>query len=256
MKTYSIGEVSKIFDVSIQAIRLYQRQGLITPIVNPENGYRTFDDTSLNQLWRVKVLQSAGFELKEIKYFDEHDINEKLKLLEEKKALLELNITKQQYVCDFLGRQLENIALLDQAAKITIKSYPRRYGIAFKSPKNGTIGDFIVTLNTVKGKLGMNQEVVYTPTRRTKIVGDDVQLNDFMAMKLDQEISEDYIEGGQFLTHLAKGRETKAIYQEIFDYAKENDITLRGDAVELLKVNSSLIEDAAYQLREIQVAVK
>ncbi|MEX6015285.1 MerR family transcriptional regulator [Mammaliicoccus sciuri] len=41
--SYSIGEVSKITDMSIHALRFYEKKGLIKPFRNEQN-HRTFSD--------------------------------------------------------------------------------------------------------------------------------------------------------------------------------------------------------------------
>ena len=40
---YSIGDVSKIFDVSIDTLRYYDKIGLIKPRINPKNRYRYYE---------------------------------------------------------------------------------------------------------------------------------------------------------------------------------------------------------------------
>ena len=40
MIQYTIHEVAALLNISTDAIRLYEKEGLVTPTRNPENGYR------------------------------------------------------------------------------------------------------------------------------------------------------------------------------------------------------------------------
>jgi DNA-binding transcriptional MerR regulator len=61
-----IGEVSKRSGVGIEALRFYERQGLLGRPVRTESGYRLYDESVLEQLEFVKRAQALGFSLAEI----------------------------------------------------------------------------------------------------------------------------------------------------------------------------------------------
>lgn len=61
-----IGEVAKLTDVGIEALRFYERQGLITPRMRTESGYRLYGDDAVEQLEFVRKAQALGFSLAEI----------------------------------------------------------------------------------------------------------------------------------------------------------------------------------------------
>ena len=51
---FSIGEVSKLKDVTIKALRYYHDIGLLTPAyINPENGYRYY---TINQFFYLDII--------------------------------------------------------------------------------------------------------------------------------------------------------------------------------------------------------
>lgn len=82
-----IGEFAKIFDISIKTIRLYEEKGLITPsYIDNYTGYRYFDNKNIEEMTKILILKDLGLALKEIKdfNFNEEDINNKIKLYEEK----------------------------------------------------------------------------------------------------------------------------------------------------------------------------
>lgn len=69
MKTlFSIGEVSKIYGLSVQALRHYHKIGLVVPShIAEDTGYRSYTFDQFQFISRLKYLQSLGLCLEEIK---------------------------------------------------------------------------------------------------------------------------------------------------------------------------------------------
>ncbi|MDF2632885.1 MAG: MerR family transcriptional regulator, partial [Caproiciproducens sp.] len=64
----SIGEFSKICEVSTKTLRYYYEIGLIKPDeINPENGYRYYSIRQLKKMLFINRLKSYDFSLEEIK---------------------------------------------------------------------------------------------------------------------------------------------------------------------------------------------
>ena len=53
-KNISINQVEKMTGVSKRNIRFYEKEGLLLPKRNEENGYREYDE---NDIWRIKVIK-------------------------------------------------------------------------------------------------------------------------------------------------------------------------------------------------------
>jgi len=62
-----IGEVSKISGVGIEALRFYEKSGLLDRPSRTESGYRVYDIEVLERLDFIKRAQVLGFSLDEIK---------------------------------------------------------------------------------------------------------------------------------------------------------------------------------------------
>ncbi|WP_334329958.1 MerR family transcriptional regulator [Companilactobacillus sp. HBUAS59699] len=68
MKKFSIGEMAKICNVSIQTLRYYDKINLIKPAQrNPENNYRYYLIQQVFQINIIKYLQYAGLSIEEIR---------------------------------------------------------------------------------------------------------------------------------------------------------------------------------------------
>src|SRR5215470_1498805 len=61
-----IGEVSKRSGVGVEALRFYERSGLIDPPGRTGGGYRLYDASMLDRLEFIKRTQALGFSLNEI----------------------------------------------------------------------------------------------------------------------------------------------------------------------------------------------
>lgn len=63
-----IGEIAAFFGVSVKALRIYEKKGIIKPVkVDSETGYRYYSADQVKQLNALIDLQALGFSLDEIK---------------------------------------------------------------------------------------------------------------------------------------------------------------------------------------------
>ena len=65
---YSIGQVSKMFDLPVSTLRYYDKEGLF-PNLERKSGIRKFSDTEIEALRVIECLKTAGLEIKDIKQF-------------------------------------------------------------------------------------------------------------------------------------------------------------------------------------------
>lgn len=63
---YQIGEVSEKADVSTQAIRYYERIGVLPEARRSRNGYRIYDDNDVDRLRFVRSARALDFSLDDI----------------------------------------------------------------------------------------------------------------------------------------------------------------------------------------------
>ncbi|MGD8228595.1 MAG: MerR family DNA-binding protein, partial [Desulfobacteraceae bacterium] len=64
-----IGEVSRKSGVTVQAIRFYERRGLIPKALRMKSGYRQFSPEMIRRLQFIKRAKRLGFTLKEVDQF-------------------------------------------------------------------------------------------------------------------------------------------------------------------------------------------
>lgn len=65
-KLYSIGEVSKLCNISTKALRFYDKIGVIAPDEVGENGYRYYTLDTILRIPILKYYKQMGFRLEEM----------------------------------------------------------------------------------------------------------------------------------------------------------------------------------------------
>ncbi|UVI27465.1 MerR family transcriptional regulator [Paenibacillus spongiae] len=89
----TIGEAAAFTDVEASAIRHWEKEGLLTPDRDPENGYRMFTPVHIRQILLIRTLRRTVYfleNMKEIVHAVEHQSIEKAKEVTEN-ALLSIH---------------------------------------------------------------------------------------------------------------------------------------------------------------------
>ena len=93
-KTFKIGELSKLYDISVDSIRYYEKAGILKPIRDEENNYRLYTVEDVRKLTMIRELLNLNFSTEQIRDFDENrNVSNTKSMLE-----LELNIVNDAIV--------------------------------------------------------------------------------------------------------------------------------------------------------------
>ncbi len=65
---YTIGEISNKFNLSISAIRYYDKEGLF-PNIERKNDIRQFSESDVESILMIECLKRSGMQIKDIKQF-------------------------------------------------------------------------------------------------------------------------------------------------------------------------------------------
>lgn len=63
---YKIGQLAKAENISVEALRFYDQQGVLSPGQRAENGYRLYSEEDRKSLRFIQSAKSLGFTLAEI----------------------------------------------------------------------------------------------------------------------------------------------------------------------------------------------
>ena len=116
---YSIGDFSKITNLSIHTLRYYEKENLIRPERNSANR-RCYTEKDLKWVEFIKRLKDTGMPIKEIKYYSElrskgdSTFAERMEILIQHKQFLNEQISKLQEhqlklndKIDFYGKKIK-----------------------------------------------------------------------------------------------------------------------------------------------------
>ena len=105
---YSIGEVSRMFDLPASTLRYYDKEGLLPHIQRQGTGIRRFDQQTIEALRVIECLKKSGMEIKDIKQFMDWCVEGastyplRRELLEKQKETVEAEIAHMNKVLDML----------------------------------------------------------------------------------------------------------------------------------------------------------
>ena len=98
---YSIGEFSRLTDISIYTLRYYEKEVLITPD-RKENGRRMYSENDVKWVEFIKRLKDTGMPIKEIKKYaalravGNSTLRERMAMLKKHRTNLNEQISKSQ----------------------------------------------------------------------------------------------------------------------------------------------------------------
>lgn len=113
---YTIGEISKIVNISTNALRYYDEIGLLKPsLIQNDNQYRYYSDIQIKEIIFIQELKQYGFTLYEIKELLHDNDRQKFKLmLEERYTKLNNEIARLKDCSILLEKRIVEISREDK----------------------------------------------------------------------------------------------------------------------------------------------
>jgi DNA-binding transcriptional MerR regulator len=125
---YSIGEISNIFNVTIDTLRYYDKLNLIKPILKADNGYRYYSKTQFEMISTVLLLKSSGTPLSTLNDVLHQDESKRMiNELHNQRESLKVKIEKLQQLEKRIDIHLEHIKEVSNTDEITVKRCPDFY---------------------------------------------------------------------------------------------------------------------------------
>ncbi|URZ07415.1 MerR family transcriptional regulator [Clostridium felsineum] len=265
---FSIGEFSKICAVSIQALRYYDKIGILKPkSIDKETGYRFYSDRQIVIVMIIKQMASLGLSLKEIgEFLHKNDMEDIKYLFKEKRKIIREKINELVYADKSFQLYIDNINMRNGAdfSCIEIKKIPPRKVIYFRN---------IIKLNET-GFSKLFNEANKMPSRKKwltkgsyiaiyhgkRVLGEPCDIE--VCMEIEEEIigkeKTKTISGGYYLCkmHLGAHKNKPKTYSQLIDYANENKLRIIGEPVEVYHVDISITRNSDEFITEIQIPIE
>lgn len=108
-----IAEVSERYGISIDALRYYERVGLLPAVNRSENGIRDYNEIDLKRIEFIRCMRSAGLPVEVlVKYVSlvqqgDQTVDARKAILKEQRALLAARIAEMQKTLDLLDHKIK-----------------------------------------------------------------------------------------------------------------------------------------------------
>lgn len=266
---FQIGEVSKLFHISISTLRYYDKIGIVRPeYIDADTGYRYYGTTQFERLNTIRYLRALDMPLEEIAAFlqnrDVAKIQELLQKQQEdvKKRQRELAVIQRKIkkrldqIQDALTSELEVIKMIRTTARriasIKKKLLPQdyqelEYSIRqLEEAENGTV--------TFLGKVGVG-------ISKGMLLRGEIRSYDMVFLILDEE---DEFKGAtrrlpeeNCVSIRFRGRHEHApdYYERLLRYIDRHGYQISGFSKEITMIDYGLTNDTTQFVTEIQIPV-
>lgn len=266
---FRIGEVSRLFHISVGTLRHYEKIGLLGPeYTDPDTGYRYYSTRQFECLNMIRYLRALDMPLERIAIFlGNRNVDSIHGLLQRQKE----EVARRRQELSVIERKIENRlsqieeALFCELDVISLEERPaRRMALLKKSlmPKNYLDLEYSIREleqaeeNTVifLGKVGVG--LSEKALRRRQF-----QPYELVFILLDEEDSfrgeTILLPGGTCLTLRFQGGHDRApeYYEKLMDYMEERRYGISGFSREITMIDYGLTNDVTKFVTEIQIPV-
>lgn len=258
-KYFKIGEISRLYGIGVDSLRYYEKIGLLKP-QRSESGYRHY---SIQEIWKLNVirdLRELNFSMEQIgRYLGSHSISSTLELLSEEQQAVEDKIKELEKLKRNVEKRMDSIreAVNRPVNTISLKEYPQRRCCSI--PEGYSEEHEMDVL--IKKLLNMDKEHLYLIGNNqigTAISMETLKKSEkirYAGVFVIDENGNQMLQGGNYLTVTYRGdyRQSADWTKKLLQYAKEQNIRLKGDILEILWVDIHVSADENEHITELQV---
>ncbi len=269
-KLFKIGEIAKLFHLSVSSLRHYEALGMVVPeYTDPESGYRYYGLDQFESINTLRYLRQLDMPLDRISEFlAGRDLDKMEQLLEEQKIEVSRRITELESISGKIDRRLLQIFMSRNAVVDTISDIespfvrlawikydlPTDPGIEIDNPLKQIETDQEEALIFLgKAGLSISQE---------KLVKGCFDSYDGVFILLDDEDNYDgpviriYPQRCLKISFRGLHKDAEPYYRKLMDYMKANEMEPAGFSREITLVDQGLSQDPGDYLTEIRIPYK
>lgn len=267
---FSIGEISKLFDINKKTLRYYDEIGLFKPsFVNKDNNYRYYTLDQFQYLETIKYLKELGLSLEKIKYnLTNFNSEEVINSLEEQNNIIDSKISELQLIKQKINNKIIQIKdstrndLLDTIREV---NFNERQAIRLK---NSIRTDYDIEF-FLRKLIKMSKNKIFLTYG---LVGVSVSKDDLIDRKYDEYKSifimieeEKYDKSlikifpkGTYVCIRFKGIHKNAppYYEQLIDYINKQGYEILDDSLEMELTDPSLSLTDEEVIMELQILVR
>lgn len=267
---YKIGEVAKMFNLSISSLRHYENVGLLLPEkVDNDTGYRYYSKKQFEILNTIKYLRALDMPIDKIADFLNNKDPEKLEeLLLEQKELIKKKKKELAQIEEKIHNSLHFIksAIKSNLDKIAIKNFPPRKIALAKKVLTPT--DYLDLEESLRKLVSGSAEPVIFLGKvglgisKERLKHQDWNSYDKLFILLDDN---DNFEGKTeilpaetcaTIRFCGTHKDAPLYYKKLMDYINKNNYSINGFAKEITMIDNGLSTDENKFVTEIQIPIR
>ena len=267
---FSIGEISKLFDINKKTLRYYDEIGLFKPsFVNKDNNYRYYTLDQFQYLETIKYLKELGLSLDKIKYnltnLNSEDV---INSLEEQNNIIDAKISELQLIKQKINKkiiQIKDSTRNDLLETIREVDFNERQAVRLRhSIKTGYDIEF-----SLRKLIKMSDNKIFLTYG---LVGVSISRDDLIDRKYDEYKSifiiieeEKYDKSlikifpkGTYVCIRFKGvhKDAPPYYEKLINYINKQGYEIIDDSLEMELTDPSLSLTDEEVIMELQILVK
>ncbi|MGG1397684.1 MerR family transcriptional regulator [Bacillus salipaludis] len=265
MKEYfTIGEVSKLFQVKIATLRYYDEIGLLRPeFIDEKNNYRYYSTQQFERLNSIKYLRALDLPINEIiDFFNYREIDTLVELLKKQKEEVAKKKMELELIEARISRRLLQIedAVTTTLDKITEVKLPEMR-VAYLRQEYVIGEDIELPITELRNSFGMDGEIfsgkigISISISNLNTHNFDKYSSVFMVLEEGDQIASssvmiperDYLRIRFKGTHL----DAAAYYEKLLDHMKKHHYELIDDSFEITLIDYGITNDIDKYVTEI-----
>jgi len=265
---FLIGELAKMFNISTDTLRHYDKKNLLKPEQDAENNYRYYDVTSMFKLSRILFLKNLDISLNEIEdYMQNKNADRLFGMLKKKDAELDLKIQQLTNLKNKINSKLDlfeyaktklddiSIVTLESRKGIFLKTYGIKDSAAVKEIFKNSDKFLKMSSWLVEGQ-------VYTSIPKEDMLrGIFNQFRYFIEVDASNQDSKDeliILPRCSYACLTIKGpyEELARHYKNLVDWIDKNEYEIVGDSFENNIVDSDYSDLSDEFITEIQIPIR
>lgn len=265
---FSIGQLSKLFNIKIPTLRYYDEVGLLKPAkVDPDSHYRYYSTEQFERLNVITYLRALDLSIDSIKeFFDVRDTNKLQVMLNQQKQQVKQQILALQNVEQRIDARLEQVSdaensQLDKIELVQMSEIPVIYLNEDYHPQE----DIEFPISTLRQKFGVDKNIFLGKIALTMSKDALLQksFDEYNGLLLilepgDEGDATGSLPAGDYLRIRFHGthENSKKSYQALLKYCIQHNYVIIEDAVETALIDYGITDDFKKYITEIRLPVK
>lgn len=267
---YSIGEVSKICNISKKALRFYDKIGIISPDkISEENNYRFYSKETLLSVPVIKYFKQMGFKLEEMRDFLEgssyqaHEKGFRIKIDELKQMEEEIHIAYTS-VRDWYDLILEAESVIENdVTEVSIKYQDQMTTCYLEQDFSYNYMQSVINIEWTNYLEEIDRAITgpvihWFPSHREKLAGERTRVRILQKIITDCGDNPTMTLGGHMAAscyHIGPHETINDTYEKIFRWAEAHGYQCAEDSIERYVTDYWTIRNAEEFVTEVLIKV-